>query len=51
VTSMLRFLIPYIGEFLANPWFNDMDAEFLPKPRSRTYKQAKRRQRRLGFRR
>jgi hypothetical protein len=48
---MLRFLIPYIGEFLANPWFNDMDAEFLPKPRSRTYKQAKRRQRRLGFRR
>jgi hypothetical protein len=49
--NVLRFLIPYIGEFLANTWFSDMDQMMMPKTRSKTYRKAKRRGRRLGFRR
>lgn len=50
-SRLISFLLPMIGEFFANPWFNDMDAAWPGSRRSKTYKQAKRRARRLGFRR
>jgi hypothetical protein len=43
-------LIIASGVLTTEPWPMDISG-FLPKPRSKTYKQSKRRVRRLGFRR